>query len=163
MTLKMVWFTALVLSSAVLSGCGAAASAAPTSAPSGTSRSTAPTQPPTTKALAQVPLVRKVSVNLNKGQLTAHMPVAQGTPLASQPLSLTAALHDPTTHYGTLKGPGWTLVFGVEPPKAAAILVNGHRAVATPTPATMKPGYVVWEYFLSGQVNRPVVQFASHS
>ncbi len=150
----------LVLGGLLLAGCGAVSqsSAAPK-----TTRPTS-TAPSTTQTLAQMPLVRQLSLNLNNGQLTARMPQSHGSPLVSQPLSVAAALRQPTTHYGVLDGPGWTLTFGAESQAgAAAIWVDGHPAMQNLTPATIKPGYILWEYFLSGHVNRPSVKMAHHS
>ncbi len=161
--MKNPWLATLVLCGALLAGCGAVPLSPQSSvAPKTTSHS--PTAPSDTKTLAQIPLVRQLSLNLNKGQLTAHMQQGHGSPLVSQPLSLAAALRQPTTHYGVLDGTGWTLVFGAESQTgASAILVDGHQAMQNPTPSTIKPGYILWEYFLSGHVNRPSVKMAHHS
>lgn len=137
--MKNQWLATLVLCGALLAGCGAVpASPQSSAAPKTTSHS--PTAPSDTKTLDQIPLVRKLSLYLNKGQLTANMQQGHGSPLVSQPLSLAAALRQPTTHYGVLDGTGWTLVFGAESQTASAILVDGHQAIQNPTPSTIKPG-----------------------
>ena len=137
MTTKSHWFAAIILSTGLLAGCGAA-------------------QP----ALDWTRLNLELSIHANHEQLTAHMMQVNGSVMTSNPLPLTEALQNPTTYFGTLLGPAasWTLVFGAEPKKMAErIFVNGHRAVQHPTHSTTVPGYIVWHYFLPGDVSHPVV------
>lgn len=137
-TTKSQWFSAIILSTGLLAGCGAA-------------------QP----ALDWTRLNLELSIHANHGQLMAHMMQFNGSVMTSNPLPLKEALQNPTTYFGTLLGPAesWTLVFGAEPKKPAErIFVNGHRAVQQPTRSTIAPGYIVWHYFLPGDVSHPVVK-----
>ncbi len=150
MVMRGYGFVVLVLSGTILAGCGTTTTSSQTHAVSHTASSLK-------KTIDQVALARQLRINLNKGQLTASMRPAHGLRLVSTPLALTAALHHPTSHFGILNGPGWTLVFGVEPQGTMRVLVNGHHALQNPTPSTVKPGYMEWEYFLPGHV-KPVVK-----
>ncbi len=116
------------------------------------------------KGLAQLPLERHLSIELNHGLLTAHVRVDHSPTLVSQPLSLNAAINQPTTHYGILQGPGWTLVFGAKAGQSTAVFdVNGYPTLQFPPPPTptIKRAYVLWAYFLRGHVIRPVVRLGN--
>lgn len=147
----------LVLSTFLLAGCGALNASPEANAVNHTSTASSPK-----KTLDQIPLIRQLSIGLNNGQLTAFIHPTHGSRLVSAPISLTAALHNPTLHFGILDGPGWTLVFGAEAPGNTQVLVNGHHAKENPTPPTVKPGYIAWEYFLPGHV-KPVVKTAKNT
>ncbi|MDA8206112.1 MAG: hypothetical protein M0Z36_08585 [Thermaerobacter sp.] len=153
-------FAIIVLVSSLVAGCGATNSSSGTTSPI---TSSSASSPPASESIVQVPLIQRLSVNLNDGQLTAKVTRAHENPLTSKPIVLKSALQSPTSHWGILNGPTWTLVFGAAHQGVSGILVNGHPATQHPTPPTMKPGYILWEYFLPGHVNRPVVKLANHS
>ncbi len=122
------------------------------------------------KGLAQLPLERHLSIELNHGLLTAHVRVDNSQTVVSTPLSLNAAINQPTKHYGVLQGPGWTLVFGAKSGQSPAVFdVNGHPTLQFPPPPTVKREYpaprtfpiVLWAYFLRGHVGRPVVRLGN--
>lgn len=139
MTIKHRWFAALVVVASLLAGCGAA-------------------QP----SLDRTRLNLELSIHANQGHLIARMHQLNGSVMSSNPLGVKAALQNPTTHYGTLLGPAasWTLVFGAMPQKPAVrVFVNGHRAEQK----MVKAGYIVWDYFLSGDVKHPVVKIETNN
>jgi hypothetical protein len=160
--LKIRGFALFIFIGSLLVGCGVARN--PVTGNASSTAGNASAQSRAIKTLAQAPLIRRLSITLKNGRLTADMQRMHGSPLVSKPISLNVALHDPTTHYGVLEGPGWTLVFGAKRQGfATQTLVNGHQAIQSSTPPTVKPGYILWEYFLPGHVSRPVVKLVNHS
>ncbi len=156
---KKRWIMGITMSASLLVGCGVMAKVKSTAASPSTT-SPAPRRSVAQKVLAQVPLVRRLQISLEQGWLIVRVQLPRGGQSVSRPLLLKAALKNPARHYGTLVGAAsqWTLVFGVDPVKAAMVRVDGHSAVQTPTPPTVKPGYTLWEYFLTGDVKHPVIK-----
>lgn len=111
-------------------------------------------------ALDRSRLNLELSFHVSQGQLTAHIQQLNGSVMLSNPLMLNTAIQNPAADYGTLLGPAasWTLVFGAVPPRGSErVFVNGHRAAQK----KIKSGYIVWEYFLPGDVSHPTVKTKS--
>lgn len=153
------WVVAVVLSG-IFVGCGVIKHS---------SDSTNSMPPPTVlgkspashRALDQMPLIRRLSIIVENGRLIARVTRQNGTPLVSRPISLKAALLNPSIHYGIMFSPTWTLVFGIIRNPSLQVLISGHMATQNPTPHTIKPGYTLWDYFLRGRVTKPSVKFHS--